>query len=62
MPTASRSWRHTIDVDCLYNDDLATKPLISALQARVAGLETEQRAQRLAIEGAFLRDPHVDSD
>ena len=62
MPTASRSWRHTIDVDCLYDDDLANEPLISVLHARVAGLATEQRAQRLAIAGAFLRDPHVDSD
>ena len=53
---------YSSDVDCLYDDDLADEPLISALQARVAGIETEQRAQRLAIEGAFLRDPHVDSD
>ena len=53
---------YSSDVDCLYDNDLADEPLISALQARVAGIETEQRAQRLAIEGAFLRDPHVDSD
>ena len=53
---------HRTDVECLHDDDLANDPPLSALQARVAGLETEQRAHRLAIDGAFLCDPHVDSD
>ena len=41
-------------MDCLHDDDLANDPLISALQARVAGIETEQRAQRLAIHSEAI--------
>ena len=45
-----------------YDEDLADDDRIAVLQAQVARLQTDQRDQRLAIEGAFLQDPYVDSD
>ena len=44
------------------DEDLADTDRIAVLQAQVARLQTDQRDQRLAIQGAFLQDPYVDSD
>ena len=46
----------------VYDEDLADDDRIAVLQAQVARLQTDQRYQRLAIEGAFLQDFSVDSD
>ena len=53
---------YSSDAEVLYDEDLADDDRIAVLQAQVARLQTDQRDQRLAIEGAFLQDPYVDSD
>ena len=51
-----------LNAEVLYDEDLANDDHIAVLQAQVARLQTGQRDQRLAIEGAFLQDFYVDSD
>ena len=53
---------HLFIDEVLYDEDLADNDRIAVLQAQVARLQTDQREQRLAIQGAFLQDPYVDSD
>ena len=53
---------YSSDAEVLYDEDLADNDRIAVLQAQVARLQTDQREQRLAIQGAFLQDPYVDSD
>ena len=53
---------YSSDAAYLSDEDLDTDDRIAVLQAQVARLQTDQRDQRLAIEGAFLQDFYVDSD
>ena len=53
---------YSSEAEVLYDEDLADNDRIAVLQAQVARLQTDQRDQRLAIEGAFLKDPYIDSD
>ena len=50
------------DAAVLYDEDLADDDRVAVLPAQVARLQTDQRDQRLAIEGALLQDPYVASD
>ena len=53
---------YSSEAEVLYDEDLADNDRIAVLQAQVARLQTDQRDQRLALEGAFLKDPSIDSD